>query len=823
MRLSLLAQHAAVCCSLALPVAVFGQASYVGGGENAIAGALVGDQVRPSVSLNASGGFLVWQDNATCLYGLGISALALDNNFHGVGAHFRVNKVGFGDDEHPQVALLNNGGAVFVWQGGPQGFQHIYARFMSPTNTWLANDTLVNSATNRFQANPAVVCLAGGNIAIVWSSYNQANSTSMQDVFCQLFTPTGQKVGGEFLVNQFTSFNQRSPAITALSSGGFLVAWVSELQRSDYRDNPSSAFLYSSPGSSLPSVDIYARSFDANGSPQGDEFLVNTSSNVCDHPSLATASDGSFVVTWAERSSQLKATGWDVFARPFSNAGNGGSVAGVNTFTTGDQNAAQISVLGTNYLVVWTSMGQDGASVGLYGQFLLSDGSHSGTEFRVNVTNIVGRQIQPAVASDGVGQFLPVWDSYSAPSHSVDLFARDYSIPGFVPAPPTQHYGPPPAETFIDIPPSSVNGSPPATSVPSAITLVFPPSSSSPALDNPFLSSQGTYNGLFYDPNGVSATSAGYFSAKVTARHAYSAKLMLGGRSYSVSGAFDTNGLAAKRVRRSGGLSNLSVQLQLVRLDAAGGSQIRGSVTNQQWSAVLLADRLVFNQSSSLATAYKGSYTMNLPPGDGGPDGSGFGTMKVSAGGLVTWSGTLADGSKVSQGSALSEQGYWPLYASLYRGSGLMASWVQFSQGDAGGSAVWSKPRGAVAAYFLGAFTNQVNVVGSVYTPGSVSVLSALHASDLSFSGGALSQPVAQALALDARGRVVSTGVAAASQPKLRISLSTGLFKGTATLSPGPGKVSFQGVILGNGASGTGFFYDNVNRLSGQLDWDPSL
>src|SRR5208283_977139 len=131
------------------------------------------------------------------------------------------------------------------------------------------------------------------------------------------------------------------------------------------------------------------------------------------------------------------------------------------------------SVLGTNYLVVWTSMGQDGPWADVHGQFLLADGSHSGNEFPVN-NPALGNQLQPAVASDGVGQFLTVWSSYSASSHSFDLFAQDYSLAGFVPAPATRHYGPPPPEVFIDIPPSSANGSPPNTTIPSAITLIFP-------------------------------------------------------------------------------------------------------------------------------------------------------------------------------------------------------------------------------------------------------------------------------------------------------------------------------------------------------------
>jgi hypothetical protein len=33
------------------------------------------------------------------------------------------------------------------------------------------------------------------------------------------------------LVNQFTNYNQRTPAVAALAGGGFVVAWVSEQER----------------------------------------------------------------------------------------------------------------------------------------------------------------------------------------------------------------------------------------------------------------------------------------------------------------------------------------------------------------------------------------------------------------------------------------------------------------------------------------------------------------------------------------------------------------------------------------------------------------
>ena len=47
-------------------------------------------------------------------------------------------------------------------------------------------------------------------------------------------------------------------------------------------------------------------------------------------------------------------------------------------------------------------------------------------EFQVNSTSI-SRQINPAVASDGVSRFLVLWSSFVADT-SFDLFARSYDL-----------------------------------------------------------------------------------------------------------------------------------------------------------------------------------------------------------------------------------------------------------------------------------------------------------------------------------------------------------------------------------------------------------
>ena len=431
------ARKAAICLCLglflALPATVFGQTNYytTNGTEYAVIGPLPGDQVWPDVAAGANGGFVVWQDNATDGSGWGVSATRLDSTLSKVPtwADQRVNVTGTNDQENARVALLNNGGAVFVWEGGVGGFQHIYARILTPTNTWLTTtDVVVSVPTNNFQVNPAVAVLNNGNVVVVWSSFNEAGANSLVDVYAKILSPSGQTVSDEFLVNQFTSYNQRTPAVAALAGGGFVVAWVSEQQRATAPMLGTNSTYYSANSTVLPSVDIYARLYQSNGTPaagNGNEFLVNADASPCANPAVAAASDGSFMVAWSARDMVTYSNGWDIYARPFSNSVAVGNATRVNTHLAGNQYAPRLRAIGLDYLVVWTSLNQDGSREGVYGRFVHSDGTPVSGEFRVNTTWI-GQQTQPAVASDGANQFLVVWTGYTGNPHGFDLFAQRF-------------------------------------------------------------------------------------------------------------------------------------------------------------------------------------------------------------------------------------------------------------------------------------------------------------------------------------------------------------------------------------------------------------
>ena len=427
----LFARRAAICCCwglfLMISAALQAQTNYYAknGTEYAIVGSMLGDQVMPDAAVTPAGGFMVWQDNITDGSGWGVSARRVDATLSGSLSAFRVNQQGTNDQENPRVAMLKNGGAVFVWQGGLKGYQHIFARFLTPTNTFLTTtDLVVSTFTNNFQINPAVATLNNSNVVVVWGSFDQVNSNSLQDVYCKILSPTGQTISNLFLVNVFTNFNQRTPAVAALKNGGFVVTWVSEQER-NLAAVSSTSNSAAVEDAMAPSVDIYARLYASNGAPASGEILVNTDSNPCANPAVAAASDGSFMVAWGAHDMVNLTNSWDIYARPFSSTGAGGVTLRVNSHLSGDQYAPRVSAIGSDYMIVWTSLGQDGSREGVFGQFVHEDGTPVSGEFQVNTTTI-SRQMQPVVTSDGVNQFLVAWTSYTGAPNNFDLFAQRY-------------------------------------------------------------------------------------------------------------------------------------------------------------------------------------------------------------------------------------------------------------------------------------------------------------------------------------------------------------------------------------------------------------
>jgi hypothetical protein len=239
-----------------------------------------------------------------------------------------------------------------------------------------------------------------------------------------------------------------------------------------------------------------------------------------------------------------------------------------------------------------------------------------------------------------------------------------------------------------------------------------------------------------------------------------------------------------------------------------GSGRVAGSVSGGDWTAPLLGNRAVFN-GRNLVPPQAGKYTMIIPGRSdpaSGPGGDSYATVVVDKTGRIRLSGVLADGTRITQSGMLSGYGQWPLYLPLYRGQGLLWSWVSLTNataGDLSGDLAWIKPASTAAGYYPAGFTNQMAAAwGLAYVPPSAggAVLAMTSANlVLSGDGPGLTNPV-----------VLATTKATSrdgSKLSLTFNRSTGLFSGRVTPTNAT-PIAFTGVALQGSNLASGFFLE---------------
>lgn len=335
-----------------------------------------------------------------------------------VGPEFRINTHAIGQKERPSVARLSDGGFVVAWQtsayqnlaqdGSKYG---VYGQRYSAAGAAAGGEFRVNTYTLNDQSDPSVAALSGGGFVVTWTSFATAaagQDGSRSGVYGQLYNAAGAPVGGEFRVNTYTNLDQAFSSVAGLSGGGFVVTW-----QSDVKDGSS--------------YGVFAKRYSATGAPAGGEFRVNTHVTFAQaRPSIASLSNGGFVVTW--QSAGQDNSGWGVYGQRYNATGvRVGGEFRVNTQAALDQwNPSVAGLSDGGFVVTWHSFGQDGALNGVYGQRYSATGAPAGAEFRVN-TVTSGNQDFPSVAGLSDGGFIVTFQSNNSGG---GIYGQRYSAAG---------------------------------------------------------------------------------------------------------------------------------------------------------------------------------------------------------------------------------------------------------------------------------------------------------------------------------------------------------------------------------------------------------
>jgi len=283
------------------------------------------------------------------------------------------------------------------------------------------SEALVNTTRTGADIQPATATAANGSSVVVWSV---VKSSTDRDVMAQRYDAYGRKVGGEIAVA--TGRNpQHNPVVAMDAKGDFVIVWVH-----DY---------------SLTDSDIHGALFRADGSRNGNEFVVAQTPNNEYDPSVAMDAVGNFIVSYTY---QFRPSDLDVKAVQFR--ANGSYLHSINVAVSSrveDHSDVAASPDG-RFTIAYQSLGN------VYLSRYSATGVLLGT---YGVATSAVTECNPDVAMDGYGNALVVWQQQNGSDWNImgrSIAANGVMGPTFGVA-----YSPSAIETLPSVALDAVSGS----------------------------------------------------------------------------------------------------------------------------------------------------------------------------------------------------------------------------------------------------------------------------------------------------------------------------------------------------------------------------
>ncbi len=275
----------------------------------------------------------------------------------------------------------------------------------------LLNESMqVNTTTTGDQLNPSTTRLADGRIVVTW----QGAGVSGTEVYMQLFEADGiRKIGTEQQVNQRTANNQDSPQVIALTDGGFLIVYESNVNGLDNSGDG-----------------VMARRYGADGQAVTDEFQVNTTySGAQNRPGAMATADGGYIISWEDQGTGIVQRSYGADNQPVTDEVTVATGKGMGSSGGPEMAAFTDAAHGGMYVTVWnaTSGPGDTSGSGVVGQIFAADGTPLGGNFQVNTTTD-SSQNYPDVITLNDGSIVVFWDSSDSGTSGSDIRAVHYRV-----------------------------------------------------------------------------------------------------------------------------------------------------------------------------------------------------------------------------------------------------------------------------------------------------------------------------------------------------------------------------------------------------------
>lgn len=369
-----------------------------------------------------------------------------------LGNDFTVHASLTGAQSDPTVTVLTDGGYVIAWQGRDGNGAGVYLQRFDATGSRVGGEALVNTDTAGEQKHPTVVALGDGGYAVTWFSFQQG--ANVWNAMAQVFTASGQPVGGELLLGtNLYEEGMGSFSVDALSNGSFAFTWMTENLEVQARivgpeGNIVSDIVTANPGVQgvYPEVtalsngrfvvvwewedasigqmgDVRWQMFDTFGNKIGEIQTANTDTEGSQGDvSIAATVDGGYVITWiswkqAGSLGSVQAQKYDANGNP---VGTEVSITSPSAHELHQQKATALPDGG--YVVTWEGALEGGGN-GAFFQIIGRNGEKIGSAIRVGTE--ANNQQEPTISTMSNGDMLVSW--ISSPSGVPSVFSLRFA------------------------------------------------------------------------------------------------------------------------------------------------------------------------------------------------------------------------------------------------------------------------------------------------------------------------------------------------------------------------------------------------------------
>ncbi|NIA31793.1 MAG: T9SS type A sorting domain-containing protein [Actinobacteria bacterium] len=347
----------------------------------------------------------VWIDNRENnddVYGQVFSELGVRS-----GENYKINDdIGSASQREPKPDIAANGDMMIVWEDERNGFSnYIYGQFYTGNGQPADTNIQISEKTGY---DPAISMNSQGESIIVWDDYS--------GITAQRFTSSRQRFFSNFQItaNKRGEYYNSDPQAAIDDENNFIVIWKKRLEAEQ-------------------ETDIYGQRYNQYGQPIGNQFVVNDTSNSLPYNSyrfqiaIETGKNGNFCVFWLNSIDNK----YHIIGQRFS---DNGTPDGNNFIVDDNESSLYSPSIRTgideegNVIITWDD--HRNGSFDIYAQRYAKDGHPIGSNFKVNDDNGFAGQSSPSIAVAPNGSFVISWIDYRFEFNQPYIIGQRYGANG---------------------------------------------------------------------------------------------------------------------------------------------------------------------------------------------------------------------------------------------------------------------------------------------------------------------------------------------------------------------------------------------------------